>query len=228
MNGIEKITARIAADAQVEIDALRADTDVQCADIARRYDEQARREAEAILAKGRADAEQQVERLDSVAALEGRKRTLAAKQEMMDRAFELALDKLCALPRDEMVELLAALAVRAARTGREEIILNAQQREELGPDVCERANAALARAVAPKLPQELTDTKVGAFVGKVVAGVSAIAQGTALLTLADEIRPIKGGLILRDGDVEVNCAFETLVRLQRGELERQVAAILFP
>ena len=228
MNGIEKITARIAADAQVEIDALRAQTDAQCADIARRYDEQAAREAEAILAKGRADAQQQVERLASVAALEGRKRARAAKQEMMDKAFELALDKLCTLPRGQMVELLSALAVKAARTGREEIILNAEQREELGLDVCERANAALAHAASPKLPQELTDTRVGAFVGKVVAGVSALAQGTALLTLADEIRPIRGGLILRDDDVEVNCAFETLVRLQRGELERQVAAILFP
>ena len=38
---------------------------------------------------------------------------------------------------------------------------------------------------------------------------------------------IRGGLILSDGDVEVNCAFETLVRLQRGELDRQVAKVLF-
>jgi len=30
-----------------------------------------------------------------------------------------------------------------------------------------------------------------------------------------------------DGDVEVNCAFETLVRVQREKLERDVAAILF-
>jgi len=228
MNGIEKITQRIASDTQQEIDALQAETDAQCAEIARRYDEQAGREREEILARGRRAAAEQVERLGSVAALEGRKLTLAAKQEMMDQAFDMALDQLCALPAGEMTNLLSALAVKAARTGREEIILSPSDRDTLGPQVVAQANAALAKAAAPKLPQELTESKVGAIVDAVVTGVSALAQGTALLTLADETRPIRGGLILRDGEVEVNCAFETLVRLQRGELERQVAAILFP
>lgn len=31
-----------------------------------------------------------------------------------------------------------------------------------------------------------------------------------------------------DGDIEVNCAFETLVRLQREKLEKEVAGVLFP
>jgi V/A-type H+-transporting ATPase subunit E len=30
-----------------------------------------------------------------------------------------------------------------------------------------------------------------------------------------------------DGDVEINCAFETLVRLQREKLEKEVAKVLF-
>lgn len=228
MNGIEKITARIQEDTQREIDALRAETDSQCADIARRYDEQARRESEEILARGKKAAAERIERLASVAALEGRKQTLAAKQEMMDQAFDQALEQLCALPEGEMVDLLSTLAVKAARTGQEEIILSAAHRDTLGPQVVAKANAALAKAAAPKLPQDLTDSKLGAIVDAVVTGVSALAQGTALLTLAEETRPIRGGLILRDGEVEVNCAFETLVRLQRGQLERQVAAILFP
>ena len=51
--------------------------------------------------------------------------------------------------------------------------------------------------------------------------------GGAHLTLSEQSRPIKGGLILADGDVEVNCTFETLVRLQKGALEQQVAQVLF-
>lgn len=31
-----------------------------------------------------------------------------------------------------------------------------------------------------------------------------------------------------DNDVEINCTFETLVRLQREKLEKQVAQVLFP
>ena len=40
-------------------------------------------------------------------------------------------------------------------------------------------------------------------------GASALLQGTAMLTLSGETREMAGGLILRDGQVEVNCAFET-------------------
>ena len=47
------------------------------------------------------------------------------------------------------------------------------------------------------------------------------------MTLSEETRPIRGGFIMVDGDVEVNCAFETLVRMQRERMERDVAAILF-
>ena len=39
---------------------------------------------------------------------------------------------------------------------------------------------------------------------------------------------MKGGFVLVDGDVEVNCAFESLVRLQREKLEKEVDQVLFP
>ena len=47
------------------------------------------------------------------------------------------------------------------------------------------------------------------------------------LTLSPETAPIKGGFILRKGKVEVNCAFETLIRLQKPETAGHVAEILF-
>ena len=48
-----------------------------------------------------------------------------------------------------------------------------------------------------------------------------------MLTLADETREMEGGLILRDGNVEVNCAFETQLRVLRETMAAEVAAILF-
>ena len=81
-----------------------------------------------------------------------------------------------------------------------------------------------------EVQKECADFETGMFVAlvdKVVTGVSALAQGTGMLTLAEETRPIQGGFILLDGKVEVNCAFETLVRLQRTEMAAQVAAALF-
>ena len=48
------------------------------------------------------------------------------------------------------------------------------------------------------------------------------------MTLSVQTRPIRGGFVLTDGDVELNCAFETLVRLQREKLEKAAVQILFP
>ena len=47
------------------------------------------------------------------------------------------------------------------------------------------------------------------------------------LTPSGETAPIQGGFILKDGNVEVNCAFDTLVRLQKAETAGQVAQRLF-
>ena len=197
MNGIEKITGRIEADVQREIDAIQADARSQADAIAARYDEQAKRESEDILVRGRRSADERVERLASVAQLEARKLELAAKQELLGEAFDRALEQLLNLPEKEYVALLANLAVKASSTGREQVILSQKDRTRYGKQVVTQANELLAKT------------------------------GTGALTLAESSRPIKGGLILSDGDVEVNCTFETLVRLQRGELERDVAKVLF-
>ena len=194
MDGIEKITGRIAADGQKEADAILAEARRQADEIAARFDAQARKESGEIVARGRRTADERVERLAGVAQLDARKLELAAKQEMLKRAYDLALEKLETLPDDQAVALLADLAVQASSTGREQVILSQKDRARYGKAAVTRANEKL---------------------------------GDGHLTLSEQTRPIRGGLILSDGDVEVNCAFETLVRLQRGELDRQVAKVLF-
>ena len=194
MNGIEKLTQQINADAPVEIDALLAEGKAKAEAVAAEFAQRAEKAAADILAKGEIAAAQREERLVSMAAMEGRKELLAAKQDMVGKAFDLALDKLCALPQDEYVALLAKLAVGASVTGKEQMIFNRQDHDQVGKAVVDAANAALSG-------------------GK--------------MTLSEQTQPMRGGFILSDGDVEVNCAFETLVRLQRGEISGEVADILF-
>ncbi len=227
MNGIEKITQRIDQDAQGEIDQILADARAQAADITARYEVQAQKEAQDIVARGEKNAAEREERLASVAQMEAKKLTLATKQEMLEKAFDLALDRLVSLPDDEYVALLADLAVKAAVTGREQLIFSQKDRTRVGKQVVAAANEKLAKMVAPELPEALTESKAGAILDKVVAGASAILAGTGMLTLSEQTRPMRGGFILSDGDVEVNCAFETLVRLQRGEISGEVAKVLF-
>ncbi|MCD8004116.1 MAG: V-type ATP synthase subunit E [Oscillospiraceae bacterium] len=194
MNGIEKITQRIDQDAQGEIDALLEQARAQAAEITARYQAQAQRESADILARGQKAADEREERLASTAQMEGKKLTLAVKQEMLDRAFALALEQLAALPEEQYVQALTALVLQTAPTGREQLIFSTKDRARVGKAVVTAVNDALPGAA---------------------------------LTLSEQTRPMCGGFILSDGDVEVNCTFETLLRLQREEISSQVAAALF-
>ena len=227
MNGIEKITAKIAADTEAEIAQLTAQTDEKVRSIGEVAKAQADKETADTLARGRKAADERLERLKSAAQMETRKLALGAKQEVLGEAFDLALEKLCTLPDGEYIELLTKLAVEASSTGREQLVFSPKDRARIGKQVVVAANDTLVKGVAPELPNSITDTKVGALLGKVVNSTAAIVTGTGMLTLSEETRPIKGGFIMVDGDVEINCAFETLVRLQREKLEKDVANLLF-
>ena len=194
MNGIDKLLQQISADAQAEAEQLLQAAREEAAAIAADYARKAEQAGAEALARGKTAAAQREERLASVAAMESRKAALAAKQEMIDKAFDLALVKLCELPEEEYIALLARLVARSAVSGEEEIILSAKDKERVGPAV--------------------------------VAAANALKQG-GTLKLSDRTAPIQGGAILKDGDVEINCAFETLVRLARHDMAGEVAGALF-
>lgn len=227
MNGIEKITARIAEDGKAENDALLAEARSQAAEITAKYQAQAKAEAEEILDQGRKNAQERERHLDSMAQMECRKAVLAAKQDVIEEAFQAAHKKLLELPTEKYVALLADLAVKASTTGKEKLIFSPSHRTQLGKAVVAAANKKLAEAAAPKLPDGVASSKAGAILDKVVTGASAVLSGTAMLTLAEETHPMDGGFILSDGAVEVNCTFDTLIRLQRGALAGEVAKVLF-
>lgn len=198
MEGINKITARIIEDAEREIALMQQENEDKINTITAEAESAAEQESLELLARGRRAAEERRERLSSSAAVECRKLELAAKQELLGEAFDAAVEQLCSLPREDYLALIAALAAEAAE-GNEKMLLNRHDAEELGAEAILMANTALCAAGKP---------------GK--------------LTLDSETRPIPGGFILSCGDVELNCAFDTLVRLQREKLEKEVAAILFP
>lgn len=227
MNGIDKITGRIDQDVQREIDQITAEAQAQADRITADYEARAKAEAESIVKKGVVSAAQREERLGSVAQLEARKLTLAAKQEMVEKAFQKALANLASLPDSEYISVLANLAAQASQTGREQVILSQKDRTRFGKQIVSQANDILARKVAPKLPDELTDSKAGAILDKVVTGASAVLAGTGMLTLAEDSRPMAGGLVLRDDRVETNCSFEVLIHLQRESMAAEVAKVLF-
>lgn len=194
MNGIEKITQRIEADAQTEIDRILSAAQEEADQITGRYKAQADAEAASLAARNEKSAAEREERLVSVAQMEARKVQLAAKQEMVEKAYDLALEKLCAMPDAQYTEVLAGLLVQASSNGREEAIFSPEDRERVGKAAVDKANAASGKQ----------------------------------LKLSQETRPLKGGFVLRDENIEVNCTFDTLVRLEKAETTGAVVKKLFP
>ena len=227
MNGIEKITARIETDTKAEVAGILREGEAKAAQIRADYELQAAAQAKTAAQTSAQAAQQQAQRLEGAAQMEAKKLILAAKQACLDEAFDRARQALLDLPDDKYADLLASLAVKAAKTGREEIILNRRDHDRVGAQVVAKANAILAQNAAPALPDEVKASKAGSILSKVVTGASALLQGTAMLTLSDETRDMGGGLTLRDGNVEVNCAFETQLRVLRENMAAEVAAILF-
>lgn len=195
MNGIEKIIRRIDADAQAEIDRILAEAAEQAAGITAKYRAQADAEAAALASRNEKTAAEREKRLVSSAQMEARKTELAAKQSLVEQAFALALEKLCAMPDDPYTAAVAELLVQAAPDGRGSVIFAPAERERIGKQAVALANERL---------------------------------GGGKLVLAEETRPLKGGFVLSSGNVEVNCTFDTLVRLEKAEAAGAVAKRLLP
>ena len=89
------------------------------------------------------------------------------------------------------------------------------------------ANQAARAAVsgAEELLFNAKDLKeVGAEVAK---AANKLLGERGKLTVSNETRPISGGVIVKQGDIEANCAVDMLVQLRRNDLASQVAEILF-
>ena len=66
-----------------------------------------------------------------------------------------------------------------------------------------------------------------ARLGDKVAGAANKALGNGKLSTADETGDFEGGLVLRRGNIEVNCTVELLVELCRDEMSAELASVLF-
>ena len=199
MNGINKITDAIAAESRAETDAIRAEAQSKCREIESYYEAQAQREYENIMREGKADGELQLKRLYGAATMEAKKTILAMKQEAVDAVLKASIEKICDLADDQYTAFLSKLAAQAAFTGTEEVIFNRRDcKSGVARNVVAKANDLLkARKLMPKL------------------------------TVSAQNGDFAGGIIVKQGDIEVNCTVEKLVETNRDRLASDIAAVLF-
>lgn len=198
MNGINKITSRIAAEAGDELAAIKAETQQKCREIKAEYDQKAQDEYWRIMQAGAQDGELQAKRLSGAAMLEAKKSVLSMKQDGVTKVLDSVVERITMLPKEVYVAFLAKQAFAATTTGTEEIIFNANDKASCAKEVVKTANEMLKKS---KRPDKLTvSSTVGNF---------------------------RGGLIVKQGDIEANCCVETLLEINRDKLASPIAEILF-
>lgn len=145
-----------------------------------------------------AEALQLADRMARLAELEERKEQLTAKRELIDRAFELALDKLRHLPQQEAGNIILSL-IRQNAAGDETLMVGSINSSFFTPGFIQKANDVL---ISLGKPGRLTDS------GQKVENVT--------------------GLVLKTPQSELYCTMEALLNDKRETLEPAVAAVLFP
>jgi len=196
---LEDILRKIRAEAEAEAEAVLRGAQGERDRMLEEANGRAKAAAERILSAGRARAEEAKRKELATASVEVRRIVLEAKQKVLDDVFEQALNRLAGLPDAQYRELLAGFAADGAASGKEEIVVSRRDRERLGEDFPDLVSRRLRET--RNLPGELR--------------------------FSPRARPLRGGLILSAGDIELNMSFERTLASLRESLEPQVASLLF-
>jgi V/A-type H+-transporting ATPase subunit E len=198
MNGADKITERIISEARQKAEVILQDATQRAEAIKEEAVRAGERERQEILKRAELEAQEHIRRRRTISELEMRKALLETKQEMIEKAFHNVLKTLGKLPPVEYQDVVYSLLKATVSTGEEELIIAQKDEDKYTPEFLERVNQGLMKA-----------GKKGA------------------LRLAQERRDLEGGFILKYGGVEVNNSFESLLRMERDEIEPEVAKVLF-
>lgn len=219
MTGLDKIIDRILSDAKARAREILETAGAECRAMAEDYATRAEQIRHEIASEAETRGEAIVARARSAVAMERRTLLAQTKAALVDEAFEGAKAEVRDTDFGKYRELLIALlagalveetesADRALEFGDEvadfeyyEVLFNEADRATYGNAVVEGAKRA-CRA------------KIGAARAEKVR-------------LSDDTADIDGGLVLRCGDVELNCSLSMLMSEMRRAMESGVSAILF-
>lgn len=122
MATLEKLTAKILADSEAEAKRILEEAGAEAARITAGIREETGREKEKILADAQLEASRKSEQILIGGQLAARDADLAAKQQMLNKVFAEALQRLNAMPKEKFLQF-AAQTLRGQRLNGEEIIL---------------------------------------------------------------------------------------------------------
>lgn len=221
MTGLDKITQKIIEEAKIEAAEILKDAEEKCIKIAQEYairsseirrgiDENAQKQAEYIISHAK-----------STAAMAKRNILLDAKAQIVDMAFAGAFEEFTSMTDEKYRSFLIMLLTYALRNNVDIQQASAELDGEENVLYADKYEIIFNKRDAQEHGQAVLDGARRALVGK------AAASEYDKLFISKKFANIKGGLILKYGDVEMNCSLEMLFAQKRDKLEVDVYKILF-
>ena len=194
---VEKITSKILEDAKAQADAITLDANLRAEGIVDEAKENAESLIESYKTRGEEEKLKLIERKKSVAEIDGRKITLGVKQGIIDKAFQMAAEKIASMENDKYIDFLFE-KIKASGIREGEIVMNPTQREEIGANLVDKLNQNL-----------LADAELKGF------------------TLSDETVDAVGGFMVKKGQIYMNGTLENLIEEEYGNIVSSVVEKLF-
>ena len=216
MNNLDKIIEKILDEAKAESEVILTSANAAIEEI----NEQTLKGAEAIVAETKMRSEKEasvaIQRAEGSALMKRREVLLRAKVELIERTFQLALEKLTTLPPEEYLELLANLIADAIRERLENVAeMKSLYGKDEDNDYCTTFSVVFNEA----------DKK--AYSAEATKAAKAILKKRMTITVEKECADICGGVIVRYGDIETNCSLEAVIASAKEATEAKVAEMLF-
>lgn len=221
MNGLDKITEKILAEADAEALEIEARADAQAKAIAASYAERAEAIRKTVAANAEREGIDLVNRAKNADAVKHRNAILRVRGELVDETFDATLEALRTQGGEKYVALLAGLLAAAVL-------------EQVEAEAVSRTLYGEEDAMAPEAYEVLfSAADRETYADAVLAATRAKLAGkidqtrVSMLKVSDKTVQINGGLILRCGDIESNCSLDLLFAGLRRELESEVSHALF-
>lgn len=221
MTGLDKITKKLTDDARADADAKLAAAKAECDSIDADYEARAKALRDSMLADAEREASSRIARLKSSIAIEKRNVVLAERSALVDEAFSHAMNDILSMAPEDyrklLVDILSSVLTAQVRAEEDEL-------KNYGPDELETAESyevVLNQADFKAHGEALIAETAVAVAGRIDPAT------VKKLKLSETTSPIDGGLILKYGDVEVNCSLSMIFSRLRETLEGEVYGILF-
>ncbi|MDI6644348.1 MAG: V-type proton ATPase subunit E [Methanobacteriaceae archaeon] len=204
-SGAEKIVSSILSDAQGEADAIIQEAETKATSIISEGEEQAQMEKERIIEDAKKQANMKYQQIISEAKMNARRMELEGREEVIDKAFTKAEEKLRNIASTSSAEYIESLK-----------------------NIVKEASAEIGGGDLLVLLKEEDVSKIKDSLSDIQKEVENTTGNKTTLEIGDNIKTIGGAVVkTKNGEIEVNNTIEARMQRFKKALRSEVAQVLF-